>query len=77
MLASSPGDLDMNHYVEGTIIQQAISSARSPEPAADDPISVAAAAIERSLAAAHEAGKEEAVRLLHAVLALLAAAPRH
>lgn len=33
-------------------------------------------AVEQILAAAHEAGQEEAVRLLHAVTALLAAAPR-
>lgn len=45
--------------------------------AQDDPITAAALAVERCLASAHEAGKEEAVRLLHAVLALLAAAPRH
>lgn len=71
------GDLRMNHYVEGTIVQQAMSSACSAEPVADDPISSAAAAVEQSLAMAHEAGKEDAVRLLHAVLGLLAAAPRH
>lgn len=42
-----------------------------------DPIGAAAAAVERCLALAHEAGDVEAVRLLHAVTALLAAAPRH
>jgi hypothetical protein len=42
-----------------------------------DPIAAAARAIEQILAAAHEAGQEEAVRLLHAVTALLSAAPRH
>ena len=41
-----------------------------------NPIDAAARAVERILAAAHEAGQDEAVRLLHAVSALLAAAPR-
>lgn len=71
------GDLGMNHYVEGTIVQQAMRSACNAESIEDDPISSAAAAVEHSLAMAHEAGKEDAVRLLHAVLGLLAAAPRH
>lgn len=43
----------------------------------DDPIAAAAQAIDAILAAAHEAGQAEAVRILHAVTALLAAAPRH
>lgn len=42
-----------------------------------DPIVAATQAIESILATAHEAGQHEAVRLLHAVTALLAAAPRH
>jgi hypothetical protein len=46
----------------------------SPMP---DPISAATHAIEAILAAAHEAGQHDAVRLLHAVTALLTAAPRH
>ena len=41
-----------------------------------DPIEAATRAIEGIMAAAHEAGQEEAVRLLHAVTALLSAAPR-
>lgn len=41
-----------------------------------DPIEAATRAIEGILAAAHEAGQTEAVRLLHAVTALLSAAPR-
>lgn len=44
--------------------------------APQDPIAAAARAIEHILAVAHEAGQEEAVRLLHAVTALLSAAPR-
>ncbi len=43
---------------------------------AQDPIAAATRAIERILADAHEAGQDEAVRLLHAVTALLSAAPR-
>jgi hypothetical protein len=49
-----------------------VSMALSP-----DPIAAAMRAIESVLAAAHEAGQHDAVRLLHAVTALLAAAPRH
>ncbi|MBR0670012.1 hypothetical protein [Neoroseomonas soli] len=67
----------MNHYVEGAIIQQRMSSASGMDPVMDDPVLAAAAAVEQCLANAHEAGKEEAVRLLHAVFALLTAAPRH
>lgn len=44
---------------------------------ATDPITAATTAIERILAAAHEAGQVEAVRILHAVTALLSATPRH
>lgn len=40
-----------------------------------DPIAAAARAIDAILAAAHEAGQVEAVRILHAVGALLATAP--
>ncbi|WP_230165198.1 hypothetical protein [Roseomonas sp. CECT 9278] len=43
---------------------------------APDPIGNAAAAIERCLAMAHEAGNEDAVRLLHAVSAILQSSPR-
>ena len=42
----------------------------------ENPIDAATRAIEAILAAAHEAGDTEAVRLLHAVTALLSAAPR-
>lgn len=54
-----------------------MSSASGMDPVMDDPVLAAAAAVEQCLANAHEAGKEEAVRLLHAVFALLTAAPRH
>lgn len=57
----------------GALLQ---SECRAAPPAAD-PIGAAAAAVERCLALAHEAGDAEAVRLLHAVTALLSAAPRH
>lgn len=67
----------MNHFVEETIIQHALSSAKSAGGASDDPVAVAASAVEHCLARAHEEGRAEAVRLLHAVLGLLSAAPRH
>lgn len=66
----------MNH-----ILQPGVATLLGlPEPvsaaALDDPIAAATRAIEAILARAHEAGQEEAVRLLHAVTALLSAAPR-
>lgn len=66
----------MNHVVEGAILQEGLSSARCLGMPAGDPISAAVMGVEKCLAEAHEAGKTEAVRLLHAVLALLSAAPR-
>jgi len=54
-----------------------LESGPDPAPPPTDPIAAAAIAVERCLALAHEAGDVEAVRLLHAVTALLAAAPRH
>lgn len=41
----------------------------------EDSLSQAVIAIERALASAHERGEERAVRVLHAVMALLAARP--
>ena len=67
----------MNHYVEEAIIQPALSSAKGAGGASDDPVAAAAVAVERCLARAHEEGRADAVRLLHAVLGLLSAAPRH
>lgn len=67
----------MNHYVEEAIIQHALSSAKSASGASDDPVAAAVVAVEHCLARAHEEGRVEAVRLLHAVLGLLLAAPRH
>ena len=52
-----------------------LSERQGPAPPAD-PIAVAAEAIDRILATAHEAGQQEAVRVLHAVGALLSATPR-
>lgn len=71
------GARQMNHFVDGTILKQGLASARSAEAMAGDPIAAAAAGIEKCLAEAHESGQQDAVRLLHAVLALLSAAPRH
>lgn len=66
----------MNHVLEvgtsGVLRPSEHVSVGPPQ----DPIKAATRAVEQILAAAHEAGQEEAVRLLHAVTALLAAAPR-
>lgn len=66
----------MNHVLEvGTVGALRPSEHVSAGPP-QNPIDAATRAVERILAAAHEAGQDEAVRLLHAVTALLAAAPR-
>ncbi|MEO3470564.1 hypothetical protein AAFN86_01770 [Roseomonas sp. CAU 1739] len=63
------------------VLEAGIAGSLRPSPhvsigAPEDPITAATRAVEHILAAAHEAGQEEAVRLLHAITALLSAAPR-
>ncbi|MBR0657904.1 hypothetical protein [Neoroseomonas oryzicola] len=48
-----------------------------PSDRGADPLRNAAAAVELNLALAHEQGRTDQVRLLHAVLALLADPPRN
>lgn len=67
----------MNQVSETVRAGALLQSARGAAKSSADPIGAAAAAVERCLALAHEAGDAEAVRLLHAVTALLSAAPRH
>ncbi|MBR0649034.1 hypothetical protein GXW78_05125 [Roseomonas terrae] len=67
----------MNHVVDLAALNSFSSGNEVSHRPPQDPIGAAAQAIEQILAAAHEAGQEEAVRLLHAVTALLSAAPRH
>lgn len=66
----------MNHIVEGGMTGRFCPSGQVSIGLPQDPIEAATRAIESILAAAHEAGQQEAVRLLHAVTALLSAAPR-
>jgi len=66
----------MNHFVEPRRVGMFRPSDHVSLGAPEDPIAVATRAIEQILAAAHEAGQDDAVRLLHAVTALLSAAPR-
>ena len=67
----------MNHIVEAGAGSSALSAPHVSIGTPPDPIAAATRAIECILAAAHEAGQQDAVRLLHAVTALLTAAPRH
>lgn len=67
----------MNYIVETSVAESLPSSPIVSNGPSPDPISAATRAVEAILAAAHEAGQHDAVRLLHAVTALLAAAPRH
>lgn len=66
----------MNHVLEARPAGMLYPSDQVSLTTPEDPIAAAMRAIERILADAHEAGQDEAVRLLHAVTALLAAAPR-
>lgn len=67
----------MNQVSETIRAGALLQSERDAALPSADPIAAAAIAVEQCLAVAHEAGYTEAVRLLHAVTALLSAAPRH
>jgi hypothetical protein len=66
----------MNQVVTGRFLTERSSAQGAVTPFGIDPIGAAAAAIERCLAQAHEAGNDDAVRLLHAVSAILSASPK-
>jgi cell division ATPase FtsA len=66
----------MNQVVTGMFLRERTTASRGVTESSIRPIAAAAAAIERCLAQAHEIGDTEAVRLLHAVSALLAASPK-
>jgi len=66
----------MNQVVRGVFLGNGAKAARSMSEAAPDPVANAAAAMQQCLAQAHEAGNEDAVRLLHAVSAILSPSPR-
>jgi len=66
----------MNQVVRGMFLGKGAKASRSLSEATPDPVASAASAIERCLAEAHEAGNEDAVRLLHAVSAILSHSPR-
>lgn len=66
----------MNQVVTGMFLGAGTKAARRLSATAPNPVASAAAAVERCLAQAHEAGNEDAVRLLHAVSAILAPSPR-
>lgn len=66
----------MNHVLEAGAAGNLYPSPHVSIGTTQDPIAAATRAIEQILATAHEAGQAEAVRLLHAVTALLSATPR-
>ncbi|BDG71770.1 hypothetical protein [Roseomonas fluvialis] len=66
----------MNQVVTGMFLRERSSASRGVTEPSVRPIAAAAAAIERCLAQAHEVGDTEAVRLLHAVSALLVVSPK-
>jgi hypothetical protein len=66
----------MNQVAKGVFLKNGLSRQSGLSPVPIDPVGAAAVAIERCLAQAHEAGDADAVRLLHAVSAILSAPPR-
>lgn len=66
----------MNQVVRGVFLGNGAKAARSLSETPPDPVANAAAAMQHCLAQAHEAGNEDAVRLLHAVSAILSHSPR-
>jgi hypothetical protein len=66
----------MNQVVRGAFLKDMPDEPNGLTEVTADPITAAATAIERCLAQAHEAGNQDAVRLLHAVSAILSASPR-
>lgn len=67
----------MNHVVERDLLRGELKLGAAAPAGPCDPLGEVAAAVERNLARAHEEGRADQVRLLHAVLALLSAAGRH
>lgn len=65
----------MNHSVEHAFLR-GVPGASFPRRVGDDPVRCVAATVAEQLARAHEEGLTDQVRLLHAVLALLAATSR-
>lgn len=61
----------MNQVITNMFLNTGTKGGRGLSEPTPDPVAAAAAAVERCLAQAHEAGREDAVRLLHAVGAIL------
>jgi hypothetical protein len=66
----------MNQVVRGVFLKDRARAAPQVSEPTADPVASAAKSIECCLAQAHEAGDHDAVRLLHAVSALLTTSPR-
>jgi hypothetical protein len=66
----------MNQVAKGVFLKDRLNRPSGFSPVPVDPVGAAMVAIERCLAQAHEAGDSDAVRLLHAVSAILSASPR-
>ena len=65
----------MNQFAQAKMQREAYDASRGSAGSDGGPLGSAVAAVERCLAQAHEAGDADSLRLLHAVLALLTAAP--
>jgi hypothetical protein len=66
----------MNQVTKGPFFTHALSSPHDQPAPQRDPVGAAVSAIDQFLAQAHESGDADAVRLLHAVSAILQTAPR-
>lgn len=65
----------MNQLAQRALQREACDISHAGAANDAGPLGSAVAAVERCLAEAHEAGDAQSLRLLHAVLALLTAAP--
>lgn len=71
------GDTRMNHVVDRNLFRADAAAPLDQAGPAVDPLRNVAAAVEVNLALAHEQGRADQVKLLHAVLGLLGAARPH
>jgi len=67
----------MEQFTQKSLVIEVSASTRDADGGLTAQMQRLASSIEQALAVAHEEGKEEAVRVLHALLGILQAAPRH
>lgn len=66
----------MEQFAQSRLLIELAASTRDAGDGLSAHMERLASSIEQALAVAHEEGKEEAVRVLHALLGILQAAPR-